>query len=62
MGENGCKWCNWQGLNLQNIQKTLTNQQKKKKKMKNERSKQTFLQRGHVHSQRAHEKKNAQRH
>ena len=30
--------------------------------MKNERSKQTFLQRGHVHSQRAHEKKNAQRH
>ena len=20
LGENTCKWCNWQGINLQNIQ------------------------------------------
>ena len=27
MGENSLKWCNWQGLNLQNIQTTCTTQQ-----------------------------------
>ena len=27
MGENSCKWCNKQGLNLQNIQTTQTTQQ-----------------------------------
>ena len=36
MGENSCKGCNQQGLNLQNIQPThTTQQQKKKKKIKN---------------------------
>ena len=30
MGENNCKWYNWQGLNLQNIQTTLTTKQQKK--------------------------------
>ena len=27
MGENICKWCSWQGLNLQNIQAAHTTQQ-----------------------------------
>ena len=31
MGENICKWCDWQGLNLQNIQTTHTTQQQKNK-------------------------------
>ena len=31
MGENSCKWSNWQGLNLQNIQTTHTAQQQKNK-------------------------------
>ena len=31
MGENSCKWCNQQGLNLQNIP-TDTIQQRQKKK------------------------------
>ena len=30
MGENICKWCNWQGLNFQNIQTAHTTQQQKK--------------------------------
>ena len=29
MAENSHKWCNWQGLNLQNIQTTYTTQQQK---------------------------------
>ena len=29
MGENICKWCNWHGPNLQNIQKAHTAQQQK---------------------------------
>ena len=24
LGENSCKWCNWQGLNFQNIQAAHT--------------------------------------
>lgn len=28
-GENICKWCDWQGLNVQNTQKTHTIQQQK---------------------------------
>ena len=31
MGENSCKWCNWQGINFQNIQTTHTIQQEKNK-------------------------------
>ena len=29
MGENICKWWNWQGLNFQNIQVSHTTQQEK---------------------------------
>ena len=32
MGENSCKWCNWQGLNFQNTQTAYTTQQHQKKK------------------------------
>ena len=31
MGENICKWCDWQGINLQNIQTAHAAQYKKKK-------------------------------
>ena len=31
MGENSCKWCNGQGLNLQNIQRIHTAQKGKQK-------------------------------
>ena len=31
MGENICKWCNWQGLNFWNIQTALTTQQQNNK-------------------------------
>ena len=31
MGENICKWSNWQGINFQNIQTTHASQYKKKK-------------------------------
>ena len=35
MGENSCKQCNWQGLNLQNIQTThLIQQQEQQQKPK----------------------------
>ena len=37
MGENSCKQCNWQKLNLQNIQTTHTTQQQQQKKKKRER-------------------------
>ena len=30
MGENICKWCNWQGLNFQNTQTAYTTQQHQK--------------------------------
>ena len=30
MGENTCKWCDWQGLNFQNIQTAHTTQQQGK--------------------------------
>ena len=33
--ENRFKWCNWQGLNLQNIQTTHTTQQKSNTQLKN---------------------------
>ena len=35
MGENSFKQCNWQGLNLQNIQTTHKNQQQQLKKKTN---------------------------
>ena len=30
MGENICKWCNWQGLNFQNVRIAHTSQQQNK--------------------------------
>ena len=30
LGKNICKWCNWQGPNFQNIQRTHTTQWQKK--------------------------------
>jgi len=59
MGENSCKWCNWQGLNLQNIQTVHTAQQQKKPKpnwIMGRRPEQTFPQRRHTDSQQPHEK------
>ena len=37
MGENSFKWCNWQGLNLQNTQTTYTTQQQKNPKQSSEK-------------------------
>ena len=34
MGENSCKWCDLQGLNLQNVQTTHTTQQQQQKNKK----------------------------
>ena len=31
MGENTCKWCDWQGLNFQNIQTAHPTQKQKQK-------------------------------
>ena len=30
-GEDTCKWCDWQGLNFQNIQTAYTTQQQQQK-------------------------------
>ena len=60
MRENSVKWCNQQGLNLQNIQITHTIQERKNKQPNwkmGRRSKQTFLQKQHRDGQLAHEKK-----
>ena len=59
MGENICKWRDWQGTNLQNIQTALAVQYLKNKQTNQEmgrRSKQTFIQRRHTDGQEAHEK------
>ena len=62
MEEIICKWSNWQGINLQNIQKAPVAQYQKKNKQPNQkmdgRPKQTFLQRrnGYADGQEAHEK------
>ncbi len=55
MGENSCKWSNWQGINLQNIQIPPVAQYQKKKKTQcsqqmGRRSKKAFLQRRHTNS------------
>ena len=34
MGENICKWCNWQGIKLQDTETAHIAQYKKKKKQK----------------------------
>ena len=66
MEEIICKWSNWQGINLKNIQKAPVAQYQKKKTISEKntnqkmggRPKQTFLQRrnGHTDGQEAHEK------
>ena len=59
MGENSFKWCNQQGLNLQNIKTTDTTQKQKNKQANwniGRRPKQTFLQRRHMDGPQAHEK------
>ena len=49
MGENICEWCNWQRINLQNIQTAYAAQyipkRKKLRQKPGRRSKQAFLQR-----------------
>ena len=59
-GENICKWIDWQGINLQNMQTAhaaqyQNNKQPNKKKM-GRRPKETFLQRRHTDGQQTHEK------
>ena len=59
IGENSCRRCSHQGLNLQNIQTTHITQQQKNKQPNwkmGRRPKQTFLQRKHTHGQQAHKK------
>ena len=51
LGENICKWYNWQGLNFQNIQIAHTTQCQKNKIFNQKMGrtlKQTFLQRRHT--------------
>ena len=56
MGENICKWSNWQRINLQNMQAAhMTQYQKTNNQQLGGRVKQTFLQR-HVVGQQIHEK------
>ena len=48
MRENICKWCDWQWVNIQNIQPTLTTQYQKYKQpyqKMDRRTKETPLQR-----------------
>ena len=60
MGENICRWCNQQVTNIQNMQIALTVPYQKTNKQHNQkmgkRSKKTFLQRGQIDGQKAHEK------
>ena len=59
LGENVCKWCNQQGLNLQNTKTVPTIQYQKNQTTQSnnvQRLKQTFLQRWHADGQQEHEK------
>ena len=57
MEENICKWCDQQGVNIQNVQTAhKTQYQKKAIKKIGRRSKQTFYQRRHADGQQEHEK------
>ena len=59
MEESICKWCDWQGINLEIVQTALAVQYLKNKQTNQEmgrRSKQTFIQRRHTDGQEAHEK------
>ena len=58
-GENICKQCNQQGINLQNTQTAHKTQQQttnQPNQKMGRRSKHTFLQRRHTDGQKAHEK------
>ena len=37
MGENTCKWCDWQGINFQNIQTAHTTQYQKQRNQPNQK-------------------------
>jgi len=59
MAENSFKWCNRQGLNLQNIQATYTTQQQKSQqpnRKMGKRPEETVLQGRYTEGQQAHEK------
>ena len=51
MGENNCKWNNWQRINLQNIQAAQYQKNKQPDQKMGIRPKQTFLQRRHTDGQ-----------
>ena len=59
MGENICKWCDWQGISLQNLQTAHVawyRQNKQPNQKMDRRPKGTFLQRRHTDGQEAREK------
>ena len=59
MGENICKWCNWQGINLQNTQTAhaaLCQKTKQHSPKMGRKHRQTFFQRKHTDVREAHEK------
>ena len=57
LGENICKWCDWEGTSLQNLQiaHETYNQNTQPNQKMGRRLKQTFLQRRHTDGQEAHE-------
>ena len=55
MNENICKWSDWQGINLQNIETAHADQYFKKPNQKmGGRPKYTFLQRRYTDAQKIH--------
>ena len=59
MGENNCRWSNWQRINLQNIKAAHAAQYQKNKQPNQKlgrRPKQTLLQRRYTDGQQKHEK------
>ena len=57
IGEDICKSCDWQGINFQDIQTAHTTQYQKSKQLNQKmcrRPKETFIQRRHTDSQKAH--------
>ena len=56
MGENNCKWNEWQRIILQNVQAAQYQKNKQPNQNPSGRPKQTFLQRRHTDGQQTHEK------
>ena len=56
MGENNCKWTDWQRINFQNIQAARYQKNKQPSQKMGGWPKQTFLQRKHADGQWTHEK------